>query len=193
LFLLQIYARTSSENDYEYRRTQLERLVLTTLDSLPSLGIYLSYIHKERETTMDKIDTSGFTTAEEFDTAYRGIKYPKRPVTPERVIDKKTFDSDAEYYRTLADASEQYEKDMSEYKRQVKEAGEVGGQVASDFREFCISDHLDADIPEDIKGLVYSAAYEDGHSAGFSEVYNCMDDFAEIANKAYKAGVKSKK
>ena len=142
---------------------------------------------------MDKIDTSGFTTAEEFDTAYRGIKYPKRPARPERVVDKKAFDSDAEYYRALADASEQYEKDMSEYKRQVKEAGEVANQVVADFREFCVSNHLDTDIPEDIKGLVYSAAYEDGHSAGFSEVYNCMDDFAEIANKAYKAGVKSKK
>ena len=142
---------------------------------------------------MDKIDTSGFTTAEEFDTAYRGIKYPKRPASPERVIDKKAFDSDAEYYRALADASEQYEKDISKYKRQVKETGQVASQVASDFREFCISDYLDDDIPEDIKELVYSAAYEDGHSAGFNEVYNCMDDFAEIANKAYKARVKSKK
>lgn len=142
---------------------------------------------------MDKIDTSGFTSAEEFDAAYLGIKYPKRPTNPKQVIDREKFNSDAEYYRALADASEQFEKEMFEHKRQFKKIGQVASQVADDFREFCISDHLDTDIPEHIKELVYSVAYEDGHSSGFHQVYNCMNDFAEIANKAYKAGVESKK
>jgi hypothetical protein len=141
---------------------------------------------------MNKIDTSGFVSSEEFDTARREIEYPKRPRNPSLALKKKDFDSEAQYFRAMADASEEYEREMAKYKVEREKVGAIEGEISLDFRAFCISEHVDNDVPEEIKSLVYSAAYEEGHSGGYSEIYNAMDDFAEIANRAYAAGKKSK-
>lgn len=134
------------------------------------------------------IDTSGFTTAEEFREAQKTILFPKRPQKPENRVKGISFGSEPEYLRALAQAHEDFEKENASFEEKRNEYRNLCKQLEEDFYEFCANELLDDAIPDSVKRKVYAVAYESGHSSGFSEIYSSMADISELVESAFFAG-----
>jgi hypothetical protein len=57
-----------------------------------------------------------------------------------------------------------------------KKDGELYDEFVTDLRAYLLAEG----VPEQYVGKVISKAWEDGHSSGYSEVFNCALGLAEI-------------
>ena len=67
-----------------------------------------------------------------------------------------------------------------------KAYGEENGRLQEMFYQDCCEDH-DCDPDSDLSRLIYSEAYDRGHSAGYSEVYNYFDSVASFADRVLES------
>ena len=129
-----------------------------------------------------------YSTVEDFYKAKDNLKFPRKPTHPSSWCKKSDYEYESDYYRALADACEEHESEQDVYKEKRKAYGAAQGQLDADFKEFCISEYMDAGVPREVSDMVYALAYDRGHSSGYSEIYNAMSDYANLANAAFKAG-----
>lgn len=73
---------------------------------------------------------------------------------------------------------EEYDRLLEEYKARSAEAKRLW---EADFRAEW------GELSDEVFNLCYDQAWEDGHSAGYDEVANCMYGVAEFAEKIMKA------
>lgn len=139
------------------------------------------------------IDTSAFTTARQFDDAISTVRLPIKPTKPERTIQESDYPSKSDFYRALADATENYEAEQIARSEELNKYYEVKNAISDDFRKFAIAQYLDDGIPEHIANMVYGLAYDRGHSGGYEEVFNVMSSYADLATAAFFAGQESSK
>lgn len=125
-------------------------------------------------------------TFEELEDAMCAVQFPRAPVRPTMLAyGKSPTPAD---YRAHADAMEAYESAVS--------VSVAARQAARDEQNRILGvwmDKLRKDYPllnDDTFNACYSMAYDKGHSAGYSEVRNCMDDITEFAWKIIKANAK---
>lgn len=100
--------------------------------------------------------------------------YPDRPVKP------KALPSDATpaQLRAHADALEAHEKAMESY-----QSAEAAYRVKQAFIQNIWDEKLRTEyehLPNAVYEILYSRAYEDGHSAGWDEVRNYMIGYDEL-------------
>lgn len=109
----------------------------------------------------------------EFDK-YRNKKpYPIKPVKP------YPQNQTPQAYRLLADALEQYEREMEQYRKEKAEYNQETQRIKEVFWMDCFLDcNIDPDHPkaEKLKEL----AWRYGHSSGFQEVYNWFCELSEL-------------
>lgn len=67
-----------------------------------------------------------------------------------------------------------------------KAYGEENGRLQEKFYYDCCLDH-GCDPGSALSRLIYSEAYDRGHSAGYSEVYNYFDSVSEFADRVLEA------
>lgn len=73
------------------------------------------------------------------------------------------------------------------FKEAVKPYNEDRNRLEQEFWDDCRADiGYDAFLNEDGIAELESAAYQDGHSAGYSEVYGCLVRLSELAEKLVK-------
>lgn len=109
----------------------------------------------------------------DFDKYKNTMKYPDRPAKPMLAKDAKPSD-----IRKHADAVEKYQAEEEKYKQARREYNEHEGMLINMFKQDALEDLGLTDHPK--ADLLYSKAYERGHSAGLNEVWQVMEDLAEL-------------
>lgn len=137
------------------------------------------------------VDVSTFTSPSDFENALRSMKMPARPRKPGYDVRKENFDSDAEYYRAMAEASEEYEKMKVAYDDNLKRYRKARVAVLQAFKEFAINDNFSDDFPDEVKNDAYELIHNNHHDEGLSSIYDALSDYSDIINKAYRMGLKA--
>ncbi len=99
--------------------------------------------------------------------------YPKKPEKP-RLSSHPTKREVESYLLNLED----YEKKSLIYKEKMEIYQTVDAEIHDNFRKDLFEDLGISNNPK--KDLLYSKAWENGHSAGFSEVYNVACDLVDL-------------
>jgi len=76
--------------------------------------------------------------------------------------------------------------DKEAYREYRKAYGQETSRLEELFYQDCCEDH-GYDPDSDLSRLIYSEAYDRGHSAGYSEVYNYFDSVAAFADNVLEA------
>jgi hypothetical protein len=97
---------------------------------------------------------------------------PRKPSPPHRPI--------AIEARAWADALEEYEREMKSYDEDLSWYRRESGRLHTEFMDKLKKDYGLSDKPFD---LIWSKAWERGHSAGLQEVYHEFDDLFEFLIK----------
>jgi len=105
------------------------------------------------------------------------LVYPKRPTKPLQ----SHFDKNSSGMRMYADKLEEYEKDFEVYTSEMKKYRDHKNILDSQIVDF-IKDFsgLNSIVPEQYRSKVYTYAYQQGHSSGYSEVAIILENLVEI-------------
>jgi hypothetical protein len=137
---------------------------------------------------VDRIDLSTLSFDElesRMRGAYSGIG--SRPTKPSAAT---IVDTTAAGFRKHADALEQYEVEKAEYDKRYNAATEERNKLLEAW--MCkLRDEYTSDYSDDLFNHVYAKAYEDGHSAGYSEVRNYFGNYVDFVDKAIRLSKKS--
>lgn len=112
-----------------------------------------------------------------YDDYYNKLPFPKKPIKPNLAYANCT----PQMARSYADKLEIWEKSFDDFKLQMDaytaEEQRLMGQFYTDaIEEAGLSNHPKS-------AVIYSKAWEDGHSGGYSEVFNKLLDLAEFVEK----------
>lgn len=126
------------------------------------------------------------TTADTFDEiedTIQELAYPKSPIKPSILAYGKN--PTAANYRTHADAMESYEQLKVEYENRVQAYRDKKIALEQVWRNKLREEH--SNLNDATFELVYAMAYERGHSSGYYEIRNYMDDLDTFATNIIKA------
>jgi hypothetical protein len=134
-------------------------------------------------TMANAADFNTGNTFEELETAMHDYSgYPTKPVAP-RAPTEKTGDAMRDY----ADKLDEHERALAEYKVAEKAAATNAGKL---FDIWFLKLRMEyPHLPTRVFDVVYSKAYDDGHSSGYYSVREKVDtlvDFLDAAQAAYK-------
>ncbi len=106
------------------------------------------------------------------------LPYGTKPVKPCGKVDLATaVDADAEFAAVKA-ALAKYEADMATYKATRDAYNAENSRLQTKFREDVEAENGMTDHPK--RDLLWSKAWERGHSSGFSDVLSAYDDLVEL-------------
>jgi len=103
---------------------------------------------------------------------------------PERI--KKPYlkrDATADECREHADNLEKYEKEIIEYKKQMKLYREGASEAQNRFVKWVDDDLGLNELPEWQQKKLWQYAYQQGHSSGLQEIYGIMCDIIELVRE----------
>lgn len=103
------------------------------------------------------------------------LSYPTRPTKP--TISRNPSAIEA---RAWADALEEYERELKSYDEDLSWYRSESSRLHTEFMDKLKKDYDLSDKPFD---LIWSKAWERGHSAGLHEVYHEFDDLFEFLIK----------
>jgi len=112
-----------------------------------------------------------------YDYAYfegEDLKQYSKPVKP--TLDRNPTSEDA---RTFADALDDYERQFDSYK---ESCAYNEAQKTLRMKELQETMQADYDINEKQFALLWTTAYEDGHSEGLHQVVNRFDEYYDMAS-----------
>lgn len=131
------------------------------------------------------IDTSKFETVGEFVALSTKMEYPKKPNKSDYEIDIDGFTKESDYLEALANSIKEYENLLEEYEVKKKQFDKVQSQIFSDFKKFCMNKCLSDTISDEKKSMVFSYAYQKGHSGGMENVFETMVEISELVNAVH--------
>ena len=103
------------------------------------------------------------------------LRYPTKPTEPSLGLNPKSFEA-----RAYADALEDYERQLEGYQ---EDKSYYDGQLnlrLVELKNYLIDDY---GITEAQMNVLWSRAWDDGHSAGLSEVFSYFDRFYSMASE----------
>lgn len=130
-------------------------------------------------------------SAIDFDNMAKEIRWAPAPKRP--ILNREDFKSNKEYHLALAEAEDKYEADKLEVKKLRDAYGEAHRELNKKFFEWAFNSEDATNLPENVRVLVMDYAYEEGHSGGYSEIYNVFLNIIDIAKAAFEAGVEHEK
>jgi hypothetical protein len=102
-------------------------------------------------------------------------EYPKRP--PKPILKNNANSKEVLEYAELL---KNWETDRNIYKLEVEAYYLNKNFIDSKIKEFIMEEAGIKIVPQQYRDKLYRKAYEDGHSNGFYEVYNCLLSLIEI-------------
>lgn len=102
-------------------------------------------------------------------------EYPSRPIKP--ILHK---DANSKEVLEYAEQLKNWELDSVIYKEQLEIYKHNQNEIDSIIKEFIIDVAGISIVPQQYRDKLYAKAYEDGHSNGFYEIYNCLQSLIEI-------------
>lgn len=120
---------------------------------------------------------------QEYGDVYQGIKfaqsfYPEYPKKPTKPFLKNGHSSEDTV--KYAESLKEYETLMEEYRSGMEEYRIAKNNVEKVIEEYIKDMAVITTVPPQYRDKVYQKAWADGHSSGFYEVYNCLNDLIEI-------------
>lgn len=114
-----------------------------------------------------------------IETGYykNALSYPTKPKEPE-VLRKLARDLSDVDIAALPVTRALYAEDMAEYRADLAAYRQEDARLEELFRVDLAHDHGMIDHPKE--GLLYAKAYENGHSGGYSEIYNVYSDLVDL-------------
>lgn len=76
--------------------------------------------------------------------------------------------------------------DRAGYDAKAQELRDEAAARMDEFRNDVEDSHCMQDFSGELKAAIHRKAWDDGHSSGLQEVFNCYDDYVEIAELALK-------
>jgi hypothetical protein len=116
---------------------------------------------------------------------YEVIEYARtfKPSTHERphkpILANKATSDDVFIYGNLLKG---YEDQMEKYKADKAVYDQANHDIESVIEEYVKSEAGLDDVPEQYRAKVYSYAYQEGHSSGWSGIYNHLIELVDIFN-----------
>jgi hypothetical protein len=108
-----------------------------------------------------------------FEQKLRKIKYPIKPVNPNSVSRSQLI-SVKEYNESC----DQYKRDLEAYKEAVDKYHEQERKIENEFKTWAIKE---AGIEKvENKEDIYNYAWREGHSEGFSNVFNILLEIVRL-------------
>lgn len=113
-----------------------------------------------------------------FDNFLGNVKYPKKPHEPQLSSFKPSVEDIENYQKQL----DEYSSLLESYKEAKKIYDEVSNTIDSIKEEMIRVDSGLNNIPEQYREKVYNIAWRNGHSWGYTSVYNHLCELVEIFN-----------
>ena len=110
------------------------------------------------------------------------IRYPEKPVKPRLERNPTAIEA-----RAFADALEEYEREFKAYQ---EDKSFYQSQASSRKTEFKDKLKKDYDLSDEEFDVIWSEAYDRGHSGGLSEVYSYFDSLYDFVHKYMDANKK---
>lgn len=110
------------------------------------------------------------------------IRYPEKPVKPRLERNPTALDA-----RAFADAMEEYEREFKAYQ---EDKSFYQSQASSRKTEFKDKLKKDYDLSDEEFDVIWSEAWDRGHSGGLSEVYSYFDSLYDFVHKYMDANKK---
>lgn len=107
------------------------------------------------------------------------LKYPSKPTKPTLGRNPTAVDA-----RAFADALEEFER---EYKGYLEDKSYYNSMVSARMNEFQVKLMNDYGLCQQEFDVIWEKAWEDGHSAGLSEVYWHFDSLFDFVHKYMKS------
>lgn len=101
--------------------------------------------------------------------------YPKKP--PKPMLKK---DANSKEVLEYAELLKNWELDSVIYKEQLETYKHNQNKIDSIIIEYIKEEAGISIVPQQYRDKLYAKAYEDGHSNGFYEIYNCLHSLIEI-------------
>jgi hypothetical protein len=111
---------------------------------------------------------------------------PKGTTMPDSLSDKLTRGDYNHTYTPVPKGATEDERQAIHQENNRKE-----GEMTEKFRADLEAEEGTARLPEALRDKVWSLAWEAGHYAGLSEVYCVYGKYADLAELAFEAGIKS--
>lgn len=118
----------------------------------------------------------------EIVAAITHLPYPDRPTKPS--ISTLGRDKTPADFRAHADALEAYEREEEIYRGKRAEYNTAKAELEGLFVEKLFSE---SSLPRPVFDIVYSKAYEDGHSGGYYEVAGEVENLEDFVSKVIAA------
>lgn len=109
-------------------------------------------------------------------------RYDCMPEKPKKPIQRGVEPAD---FRAHADALEAYEKEFDEYRKKKAEADEIERRKHDVWLTKLREEY--SGFNDAAFAVIYSKAYEDGHSSGYYNIRQHMDDLAQFVTDVFKA------
>jgi predicted RNase H-like nuclease (RuvC/YqgF family) len=104
------------------------------------------------------------------------IDWPERPVKPRLASNHSAVDA-KQYTKDL----EKYETANASYKVELSKIQEHNSDMDSELEIFMKeASGLNKHVPEEKRGKLWSKAWEDGHSSGYSDVYTHLCELVDL-------------
>ncbi len=116
----------------------------------------------------------------DYNTLSRSLDYPAKPkkVEPKR----EAFPNNTEWGKALDQAELDHAADMAAYKVKLDAYHDKSNQLEKEFWEELYAEMGWDRLPKKIAQALQSRAWEEGHSSGYNEVYNCACDYDTLVD-----------
>lgn len=110
------------------------------------------------------------------------VPYPDYMIIKKQIEEK--YANNGYYKLPLKVASDRIDKDAKdEYIAKMKEYNIGENERIQTFKKVAFEDLGYSDWSEKKKDIVFSRAWDEGHSYGFNEVFNCLSDLIDFVNE----------
>ena len=124
-------------------------------------------------------------SAQYFADMLAAVPYPSRvlKITPKR----SDFKTAREFHNACADAEEKYEREMHERIEKLDEYRKRQNEVDVLFWEWAMKEVGLNEMPQSVKSAAMGYSYREGHSGGYTEIYNKLLDVEDLIVTTWKA------
>ena len=116
----------------------------------------------------------------DYNTLSRNLSYPTKPkkVEPKR----EAFNNNTEWGIALDAYETQFAMDMDAYKVAVASYHDKAASIDAEFWSELYAEMGWNRLPPKVAAALQSLAWEEGHSSGYNEVYNCACNYDSLVD-----------
>lgn len=118
---------------------------------------------------------------QKFEETLKKNKLPQKPREPHKEYQVSDYNSEEEYHIAMAETHyPKYREDMKEYEKNKTDFYQTQNKVFEDFKKALFEEYGPNDANEKQLEMIYSKAYEEGHSSGMYQIENEFESLSDF-------------